>query len=184
MNVSSLRSLKYKFKHKSILWGHIYHSNTSQRRLASISTKIPLKHITVFEQLVGRQNLILSDEDTFGSYTTDWTNSFHGGGVVLFPKDTNEVSNIMKYCHSEGLSIVPQGGNTGLCGGSVGVADEVILSLKRMNRVHNIDEDAMAVVCDAGCVLQTLNEEVSKKGFIVPLDLGKINWHRLYEYSP
>lgn len=60
--------------------------------------------------------------------------------VVLKPKTTAEVSEIMKICFKEHLAVCPQGGNTGLVGGSVPVFDEVIVSLSLMNKIHNIDE--------------------------------------------
>ena len=56
--------------------------------------------------------------------------------VVLRPKTTAEVSEVLHYCHVNRLAVVPQGGNTGLVGGSVPVFDEIVLSLGLMNRVH------------------------------------------------
>lgn len=60
--------------------------------------------------------------------------------IVLKPKTTNEVSAILKYCNERNLAVCPQGGNTGLVGGSVPVFDEVILSSTRMNDIEKIDE--------------------------------------------
>ena len=67
---------------------------------------------------------------------------------------------------------MPQGGNTGLVGGSVPIAGEVVLSLGRMNRVRSLDEHSGHLVCEAGCVLQNLQEHVAEKGDTMPLDLG------------
>lgn len=60
--------------------------------------------------------------------------------MVLKPKTTEEVSNILRYCNTRKLAICPQGGNTGLVGGSVPVFDEVIVSTQLMNRIEKIDE--------------------------------------------
>ena len=60
--------------------------------------------------------------------------------IVLRPKTTEEVSAVVSYCHGRGLAIVPQGGNTGLVGGSVPVFDEVIISTQLMNKIISVDE--------------------------------------------
>ena len=56
------------------------------------------------------------------------------------PKNTSEICEILQYCNSEKIAICPQGGNTGLVGGSVPVFDEVVLSLELMNNISSIDE--------------------------------------------
>eukprot|EP00057_Strongylocentrotus_purpuratus_P020223 XP_011674697.1 PREDICTED: D-2-hydroxyglutarate dehydrogenase, mitochondrial-like [Strongylocentrotus purpuratus] len=60
--------------------------------------------------------------------------------LLLRPKTTEEVSQILAYCHSRNLAVVPQGGNTGLVGGSIPVFDEIILSTTLMNRIISIDD--------------------------------------------
>ena len=67
-----------------------------------------------------------------------------------------QVAAILKHCNARCLPIVPQGGNTGLVGGSVPVADEVVLSLSRMNQILSLDERAGSLTCEAGCVLEAL----------------------------
>jgi FAD/FMN-containing dehydrogenase len=67
---------------------------------------------------------------------------------------------------------VPQGGNTGVVGGSVPIDDELILSLKGMNEIYTFDEINGIVQCGAGCVLQTLQEKVASWNHLVPIDLG------------
>ena len=59
--------------------------------------------------------------------------------VLLRPKTTDEVSSILRHCHENNLAVVPQGGNTGLVGGSVPVFDEVIISTQLMNEVVSLD---------------------------------------------
>jgi len=60
--------------------------------------------------------------------------------LVLRPKTTAEVSKILSYCNDRRLAVVPQGGNTGLVGGSVPVFDEIVVSMQLMNRVLSFDK--------------------------------------------
>jgi FAD/FMN-containing dehydrogenase len=92
--------------------------------------------------------------------------------LVLRPKSTAEVSAILKYCTERTLAVVPQGGNTGLVGGSVPVFDEVILSLSRMHSVLAFDEYSGIVTCESGVILENLNTYLEERGFVMPLDLG------------
>ena len=59
--------------------------------------------------------------------------------MVLTPGTTEQVAEILKHCHERKLAVVPQGGNTGLVGGSVPVHDEIVLSLKRFNKIMDFD---------------------------------------------
>lgn len=73
-------------------------------------------------------------------YNNDWMGKYHGNSTtVLKPKTTQQVSEIMKWCNEKRIGIVPQGGNTGLVGGSVPIRDEVIVSLANMSNVRSFD---------------------------------------------
>ncbi|ETV66157.1 hypothetical protein H257_17309 [Aphanomyces astaci] len=116
---------------------------------------------------------VLTDADEVAPFNSDWLNKYHGhSSVVLRPKTTQEVSDILKYCNDRRLAVVPQGGNTGLVGGSVPVHDEVILSTGNMNVIESFDDVSGIVVCQAGCILETLDTHVGKSGYMMPLDLG------------
>ena len=91
---------------------------------------------------------------------------------VVLPETTLHVSRIMAYCFDRGIAITPQGGNTGLVGGSVPLSDELILSLERMKAVERFDPYSGIVVCDAGITLGGLDQYVKAHGHTVPLDLG------------
>ena len=98
---------------------------------------------------------------------------YHGAArVALRPRSTAQVSAVLAHCSARRLAVVPQGGNTGLVGGSVPVFDEVVLSTSAMNKILAFDPVAGTVTCQAGCVLQTLDEHVAERGHTVPLDLG------------
>merc|ERR1719265_226725 len=91
---------------------------------------------------------------------------------ILRPASTDEVSAVLSHCNKRRLAVVPQGGNTGLVGGSVPVHDEVILSLCRMDKVEAFDDRSGIVTVQSGCVLENLDNYLAEHGFMVPLDLG------------
>lgn len=91
--------------------------------------------------------------------------------MVLRPQTAKEVSSILEYCNANDIAIVPQGGNTGLVGGGVPMDKEVIISMKSMNQVHSLDSNGV-LVCDAGCILQDLQDYSRERGYLVPTDIG------------
>lgn len=93
--------------------------------------------------------------------------------AVIRPGSTEEVAAVVRLCALAGVPIVPQGGNTGLVGGSIpDQSGWVVLSLLRLNRVRRIDSHNMTVTVEAGCVLQTLQEIVEAEGYLFPLSLA------------
>lgn len=92
--------------------------------------------------------------------------------LVLKPSSTEEVSKILKYCNDNMLAVVPQGGNSGLVGGSVPVFDEIVINMSRMNNIRSFDETSGALVVDAGCVLEVVDKYLAERKHIFPLDLG------------
>ena len=111
--------------------------------------------------------------DDLSIYNVDWKDEYHGKSqIVARPKTAKEVSRILSYCNSERIGVVPQGGNTGLVGGSVPVADEVIISTEGMNTIYNLDTDSGILTCDAGCILQDVQTYASERSHLVPIDLG------------
>ena len=125
-----------------------------------------------FRALLGDAGVI-TDHDDLVPYNTDWMKIYQGQSkLALRPKTTEQVAQIMRYCNERGLAVVPQGGNTGLVGGSVPLFDEIVLSLSGMDKVISFDDRSGVVICEAGCILQNLESFVNEKGFMVPLDLG------------
>jgi D-2-hydroxyglutarate dehydrogenase len=92
--------------------------------------------------------------------------------LALLPKCTEQVSQVLTFCHRQGLKVVIQGGNTGLVAGAVPVQDEIVINLRRMNRILQFDDLAGVLQCEAGCILQTLDDHVNRFGYRMPLDLG------------
>lgn len=139
------------------------------RHYKSYSSAVQFK--SQLEDIVGANNIVVDDID---KYTSDWTKTYKGGSLVCLPKTTEEVSKVVRFCNANNIAVVPQGGNTGLVGGGVGLpgGNELILSLARMNQVISIDARSAVVTCEAGCILEVLNNETESKGFMIPLDLG------------
>ncbi|GLT39189.1 hypothetical protein SLA2020_133950 [Shorea laevis] len=128
--------------------------------------------ISYFKGILGEKNVI-QDEDTLEFANTDWMRKYKGSSKLLLqPRSTEEVSQILKYCNSRHLAVVPQGGNTGLVGGSVPVFDEVIINVGSMNKIIAFDKISGILVCEAGCILENLTSFLDNEGFIMPLDLG------------
>ncbi|PIA55903.1 hypothetical protein AQUCO_00700314v1 [Aquilegia coerulea] len=125
-----------------------------------------------FKEMLGEKNVI-EDEDRLATANIDWMRKYKGfSKLLLQPKSTQEVSEILKYCNSRCLAVVPQGGNTGLVGGSVPVFDEVIINIGSMNNIISLDKVSGILVCEAGCILENLDSFLLNEGFIMPLDLG------------
>lgn len=128
--------------------------------------------INYFKSILGEKNVI-EDEDTLLSANIDWMRKYKGSSKLLLqPRSTQEVSQVLKYCNSRCLAVVPQGGNTGLVGGSVPVFDEVIINVGSMNKIISFDQVSGVLVCEAGCILENLVSFLDNEGFIMPLDLG------------
>ena len=119
-------------------------------------------------------NQVLVDGD-LSAYELDWRKRSRGKALaVVRPADTHEVAAVVKACVAAGASIVAQGGNTGLVGGSIPdeSGQQVVLSLQRMNTMRSIDAANLTMTVDAGCILQNLQDSAEKAGFLFPLSLA------------
>jgi len=121
---------------------------------------------------------VFTDGD-LSAFTRDWRKRAHGKALaVVRPANAEEVAAIVKACAGHqpatGVSIVPQGGNTGLAVGSVpdGSGTQIVLSLTRMNAVRAIDNANLTMTVEAGCILQNLQETAEEAGFLFPLSLA------------
>ncbi|XP_011499612.1 PREDICTED: D-2-hydroxyglutarate dehydrogenase, mitochondrial [Ceratosolen solmsi marchali] len=129
-------------------------------------------HVAFFEKLLGPGGVI-TDSQECDAYNVDWLKIVKGSSrLVLRPRSTEEVSAVLRYCDERRLALCPQSGNTSLVGGSVPVFDEIVLSMRLMDRIIHTDELAGVVVCEAGCVLQRLDEHLSGRDLMMPIDLG------------
>ncbi|MCQ6256088.1 FAD-binding oxidoreductase [Pseudomonas sp. Q11] len=130
--------------------------------------------IQSIEQVVGAAGLV-RDPELMHSYLTDWRNAYQGrAALVVRPATTEEVAAVVRLCHDARVALVPQGGNTGLCGGSIPDSSgrQVVLSLTRMKRIREIDLANETITVEAGVILQQLQEAASQAGRLFPLSLG------------
>ena len=143
-------------------------------RFAQISSD----HVKYFKDLLGKESAVIDGvtkdaTDDLESFNSDWMRKYRGHTkLVLKPGSTEEVSKILKYCNENILAVVPQGGNSGLVGGSVPVFDEIVINMGRMNEIRSFDEVSGTLVVDAGCILEVVDNYLAEKGYIFPLDLG------------
>lgn len=118
---------------------------------------------------------VLTDPQARAGFEVDWTRRFGGPcRAVVRPGDTEQVAAVLRLCVSQGVGIVPQGGNTGLVGGSVpGPSGEpIVLSLSRLSRVGNVDSEAGQATVEAGVTLEALEQALIGSGWEFGVDLA------------
>lgn len=135
---------------------------------------LPPELLHALGEIVGPAGLI-EDEAAMQAYLSDWRNAYRGrAALVVRPASREEVAAVVRACHQAGVALVPQGGNTGLCGGSI--PDEsgrqVVLSLTRMTRIRQVDPANETITVEAGVILQRLQEAAADVGRLFPLSLG------------
>ncbi|HEY0665441.1 MAG TPA: FAD-binding oxidoreductase [Gallionella sp.] len=116
------------------------------------------------------------------SYFTDWRGRYSGTALaVVFPADTQQVAGCVRLCAEHGIAIVPQGGNTSLCGASVPLSEfdhpQVVINLSRMNRIRAVDATNYTMTVEAGCKLAALYEAAEHADRLFPLGLTAIAPH-------
>ena len=133
--------------------------------------------LTALRQVVGPTQVLTHDDPgaDLSAWEQDWRKRAHGRALaVVRPGSTAEVASVVRACAAAGVSIVPQGGNTGLVVGSVpdDSGTQVVLSLTRLNAVRALDAANLTLTVEAGCVLQTLQKHARQAGFLLPLSLA------------
>jgi FAD/FMN-containing dehydrogenase len=123
---------------------------------------------------VGSAQVLTATADV-APYVTDWRGRFHGRALaVVRPGDTAEVAAVVRACAGLHVPIVPQGGNTGQCGGATpdDQGNAIVLSLARMKRVRSIDPDNATLTAEAGVPLAAVQQAAAEKGLLFPLSLA------------
>ena len=129
--------------------------------------------IDTLRHLVGAPHVLT--EGDLSAYEMDWRKRIQGKALcVVRPGSTEQVAAVVKACAAAGVSIVPQGGNTGLVVGSIpdDSGRQVLLSLQRMNAVRAVDGENLTITVESGCVLQNLQQAAEQAGYLFPLSLG------------
>jgi len=125
-----------------------------------------------FAAIVGARNAI-TDAAEIAPYLSEERGLYHGRSqLVLRPGSVAEVAAIAKLANETGTPLVPQGGNTGLVGGQTPLDGELVLSLKRLDRVREVDATSNTMTCEAGVVLANAQEAAAAAGRLFPLSLG------------
>lgn len=137
-----------------------------------MSNRIEL--INALTRIVGPNACLTEDADT-ASYTTDYRKLYRGDALaVALPSTTEQVSQVMAYCHEHGVRVVPQGGNTSLMGGAVPEKDSgaIVLNLRRMAQVLAVDTVNDTMTLQAGVTLSGARTAAEGAGRLFPLRIG------------
>ena len=126
------------------------------------------------ETAIGARSVI-RDRSDIEPWLSDWRGRFHGRSeAILAPASTAEVAALVALAAEHRVALVPQGGNTGMCAGATPPPDgsALLLSLRRMNRIRDINVAGRLAVAEAGVILETLHDAVAEQGLRFPLTLG------------
>lgn len=124
--------------------------------------------------IVGAAHVLTAADDT-APFLTDWRRRFAGRTqAVVLPGSTDEVSAIVRVCNERRVPIVPQGGNTGLVGAATpdATGDAIVVSLRRMSRVRDVDAINSTITVEAGCILRNVQQAAHDAGRLFPLSLA------------
>lgn len=134
------------------------------------STQLTEEIIKKLTSIVGEEN-IFQDEERLAEYGHDKTEDLlFLPDVVVKPKNTNEVSEVLKVCNHHRLPITPRGGGTGLAGGALPVHKGVILSMERFNKILDIDELNLQATVEPGVITEVFQNAVIERGLFYPPD--------------
>ncbi|MDA5093311.1 FAD-binding oxidoreductase [Aliiroseovarius sp. KMU-50] len=128
-------------------------------------------HIEELRAAIGSKYVL--EGEARGPWCHDWTHIYSGDPLaVLRPGSTEDVAAVMRLAHDTGTPVVPVSGNTGVTGGGCALSGSLVLSLDRMNRIHDIRSEALLVRVEAGVILETLHAVVSGHGLTFPMTFG------------
>src|ERR1700680_4886834 len=134
----------------------------------------PQEIVAALRRIVGENGVLVAPTDV-DPYLHDWRKRHHGRTIcVVRPREAAEVAAILRLASKRRLPVYPQGGNTSVCGGSVPSEDGsgIVLSLSRMNRILEVNARNNAILVQAGCVLQQVQEAAAAVDRLFPLSLG------------
>ena len=130
--------------------------------------------LATLRAIVGEANVLTSDADV-APYVTDWRGRYRGSArAVVRPSTTADVAAVVRCCAEHGAPVVPQGGNTGLCGGATPREDsgDVVVSLSRLTRVRALDAGNATLTVEAGMPLARVQQAADDAGLLFPLSLA------------
>ncbi|MEM6639388.1 MAG: FAD-binding oxidoreductase [Pseudomonadota bacterium] len=129
--------------------------------------------LAALREVVGPAGVV--DRDLWPAYLEDERGLYHGeAACIVRPATTDEVSAVLGTCARFGLAVVPQGGNTGYCGGATpdDASNQIVLSLSRMNRVRAVDPVGFTMTVEAGVILANAHAAAEQHALLFPLSMG------------
>ena len=125
-------------------------------------------------ELIGA-DCVLTTAEEMAFALVDQRALYHGGALaVLLPREVEQVARVVRWCNQQRIGLVPQGGNTGYCGGATPdeSGTQLVLALRRLNRIRAIDVANFSMIVEAGCVLAKVQQEAAAADRYFPLSLG------------
>ncbi len=125
-------------------------------------------------EIVGVDNILMEPGDV-APYLADWRNAYRGRALaVVRPASTEAIAAVLRACIAASVGVVPQGGNTGMCGGATPSIEgnQIVLAMGRMNRVLNVDPLNNTITVEAGCILAAIQQSAEAAGRLFPLSLA------------
>ena len=119
--------------------------------------------------------VLLEDAAAAAPLLTDHRNLYQGQALaVALPRSVEEVSKLLAWCYAHRVGVVPQGGNTGYCGGATPDKSgrQLVIGLRRLNRVRALDAADCSLTVEAGCTLAEVQQAAAAAGRLFPLELG------------
>lgn len=131
---------------------------------------IDSKHLTYFSEIVGSEN-IYSDKAHLIAYSYDATREHFEPDAVIFPRNEDDISKILRYCNDHRIIIVPRGAGSGFTGGALPSSGGIVLAMERhMNKILEIDMKNMVAVVQPGVINMDLQRAVEEVGLFYPPD--------------
>ena len=121
------------------------------------------------------KNEYSTEKEVIKPYCVDWRGDYKGtSSLIVHPSTVEKISKIVKICNFTRTPIIPQGGNTGLVGGSVPRRNkgEIILNLGKLDKIRKINLTDKTITVESGCILENVKKELSKFNMVFPLSLG------------
>ncbi len=131
-------------------------------------------YLAELRSIIGERYVLVDDNDV-RPFVTDHRSRYHGKALaVVKPANTDEVSRVVKASKQAGVAVIPQGGNTGLCGGATPLSHKpgIVLRLDRMNKVRALSPNEETITVEAGCILAEIQAAAAREGLLFPLSLG------------
>ncbi len=133
------------------------------------------KVLKKLRDIAGRENILLDIEDRI-CYSYDATNKKFLPDLVIFPENSEAVSNILKIANEERIPIIPRGAGSGFTGGSLPINGGIVLCMTKMRKIIEIDDNNLIAILEPGVITETLQKEVENLGLFYPPDPSSLKF--------